>query len=105
MQKVVNEKHVLNLNMLSSERKGAFAVCSPDAAAEVVAVYGDAEGGKVVNSGIASVRHSKQDIELDAKSESSYGDLPRFGYEKVAKTIEYEDDPDNLAGQGDGEVN
>ena len=75
------EKHVLNLNMLSSERKGAFAVFSPGTAAEVAAVYGDGEGGKVAHSGIASIRHSKQDIEIDVKSEGSLAELPRFGYE------------------------
>ena len=53
------EKHILNLNMLSSERKGAFAVFSPGTAADVAAVYGDGEGGKVNHSGIASIRHSK----------------------------------------------
>ena len=30
-----------------------------EAAAEVAAVYGDGEGGKVNHSGIASIRHSK----------------------------------------------
>ena len=101
------EQHILNLNMLTSEpseRKGAFAVCSPTTAAEAAAVYGDGGGGNGAHSGLASVRHSKQDLEIDAKGLGSGGELPRFGYEKVAKTIESEEDPDGLASPGE-EVN
>ena len=87
-QRPGQEQHILNLNMLATERKGAFAVLSPTTAAEVSAVYGDGEGGKVARSGLASVRHSKQDLEIDAKSEDSCINLPRFGYEKVAKTMD-----------------
>ena len=38
------------------------------------------------------------------KGLGSGGELPRFGYEKVAKTIESEEDPDGLASLGE-EVN
>ena len=89
--------------MLSAERQGAFAACSPTAGADVAGVYGDGEGGKVAHSGLASVRHSKQDLEIDAESSGDGGNLPRFGYENVVRTIEDEEDPDNLAGAG-GEV-
>ena len=47
-------------------------------------MYGDGEGGKVAHSGLASVRHSKQDTEIEVKSGGSLGELPRFGFENVA---------------------